>query len=215
MSRPAQETYDRLAPIYDTRWERYTRQTLRVTLEGLHPRPDDRILDLGTGTGELARHALDRWPALSVIGLDLSRAMLHVGRSKPIAGDYRVVQGTADRLPFPDHAFEGVASASSFQHFHAPDRVLAEVFRVLRPGGWFLLTAWCDDYLSCKVCSLYLRWTDPSFHRSYTLAECGRRLISAGFEIPDSRRIKIDWLWGLMRFEAIRPSSRPESCSRT
>ena len=75
---------------------------------------------------------------------------------------------------------------------------------MLRAGGTLILTDWCDDYLSCKLCSLYLRLTDPAFHQSYTLGECRQMLELAGFSVASAHRFKIDWLWGLMRLEGSR-----------
>jgi ubiquinone/menaquinone biosynthesis C-methylase UbiE len=199
-----QETYDRLASVYDRRWAHYTEATLRATLEGLDPSDGEIVLDLAAGTGELTRRLLGRYPGLRVVGLDLSQEMLLQGRTKRVGPPFELVQGHAGRLPWPSDSFDRIVCANSFHHFDAPERTLAEMRRVLRPGGWLTLTDWCDDYLSCRLCSLYLRLTDPSFQRAYTLNECHRQLEAAGFEVIDRRRFKIDWLWGLMRFDARR-----------
>lgn len=203
---PAKETYDQIAPVYDRRWARYTELTLSATLDGWAPAEEQRVLDLATGTGELATRLLGSYPRVELVGFDISHAMLAAGRAKQYPGRYRVIQGTADRLPFPDATFHQVVRSNSFHHFHAPATALREVRRVLRPGGVFLLTDWCNDYLSCKICSIYLRLTDPSFHRAYTLGDCNRGLVDAGFEVRRESRFKIDWLWGLMRIEARRPA---------
>ena len=71
--------------------------------------------------------------------------------------------------------------------------------RVLRPGGQLVLIDWCDDYLSCKVCSLWLRLADAAFYRTYTLRRCDALLREARLEIVSAERFRINWLWGMMR----------------
>ena len=205
MPSPAQETYDHLAPVYDRRWADYTEATLRATLGGLDLRPGSRVLDLAAGTGELARRLLRGRDDLTVVGIDLSRAMLVRGLAKPGLSPWGPVQGDATRLPFEQGAFDAVVCANAFHHFPRPAAALAEVRRVLRPGGALTLTDWCDDYLTCKLCSIYLHLTDPSFRRAYTLRGCRRMLEDAGFRVVAHRKFKIDWLWGLMRLEARAP----------
>lgn len=195
--------------MYDRRWAHYTQATLRATLEGLYPGAGERVLDLAAGTGELTRRLLDRRPDLRVIGLDQSREMLARGRAKQGGRPFALVQGGAGRMPFPAASFDRIVCANSFHLFDEPERALAEMRRVLRPGGGLTLTDWCVDYLTTRLCSLYLRRTDPSFHRAYTLDECRHRLEAAGFEVIDRRRFKIDWFWGLMRFDARRAGDRP------
>ncbi len=205
MSSPAREVYDHLAPQYDERWSHYTEATLRETLEHLNPAPGCRLLDLAAGTGSLATRLLPGRPDLKYVGLDLSKGMLDRGRARGAFGAVPLIQATAERLPFASEQFDQIVCSSGFHHFPKPMESLAEACRVLRPGGRFVLVDWCDDYLSCKLCALYLRWTDPSFVKSYTQAECQRMLQTSGFEVIEQSRFKIDWLWGLMRLEAIRP----------
>ncbi len=198
MTFPAQTTYDRMAPSYNRRWAHYTDATLLGTLDGLALRESDRVLDLAMGTGELTRRLLSRWPRLRILGVDLSRRMLSLS-----VGDR--VQGDAACLPFAAGVFEAVVCANAFHHFPDPEAALAEILRVLRPDGRLTLTDWCDDYLSCRLCSFWLHLTDRSFVRAYTLRQCQRLLEDAGFEVVAGRRFKIDLLWGLMRLEARRP----------
>lgn len=90
-----------------------------------------RVLDVGSGTGDVAR--LLRGRGARVIGLDPSRGMLRLARAK--RGDIDWVQGDAVHLPFKAGAFD--ASASAFVLRNLPSRVACfrEQARVLRPGG--------------------------------------------------------------------------------
>lgn len=200
------KTYDQLASRYDRRWRHYVEESLRATVEAIEARGDERVLDLACGTGELEWRLLDRWPSLRIVGADLSRGMLAEASPKPSGTAVGWVQASADRLPMADASFDLVVCSSSFHYFPRPRAALREVFRVVRPGGRFVLVDWCDDFLSCKACGLWLRLTDPAYLQTYRLDECLEMLAGAGFETVRSDRFKIDWLWGLMRVVCRRPA---------
>ena len=94
----------------------------------------DRVLDVGCGTGVVAREAARRvGPGGRVVGLDLNPRMLEVaGRLAP---DIEWRQGDAGRLPFGDGTFDVVASQYALMFFPDPARALCEMWRVLSPGG--------------------------------------------------------------------------------
>jgi demethylmenaquinone methyltransferase/2-methoxy-6-polyprenyl-1,4-benzoquinol methylase len=97
-----------------------------------------RVLDVGCGTGELARLLLRMTgPAGHVTGVDLSAGMLAVARRKLARFGDRVtlVEGDALALPFADASFDVAASAFVLRNVADPDRMLAEMARVVRPGG--------------------------------------------------------------------------------
>jgi hypothetical protein len=75
--------------------------------------------------------------------------------------------------------------------------------RVLAPGGKILITDWCDDYLACRLCSLYLRWSGAAFHRIYSAGECRDLFAGSGYSTR-VERYKISWLWGLMTATAVK-----------
>jgi SAM-dependent methyltransferase len=99
----------------------------------------ERVLDAACGTGVVARLAAERVGADGrVVGFDLNPGMLTVARSLPVGW----VQATAGRLPFPDGSFEVVCCQLGLQFF--PDRAaaLAEMARVLVPGGRLVVMVW-------------------------------------------------------------------------
>ena len=109
--------------------------------------PGDRALDVACGTGALSRALAGRLGRNGrVVGFDRSAAMLAVARNEP-AGDgaaIEFVQGSADLLPFGDGEFSIVTCQQALQFF--PDRaaVLAELRRVVAPGGRVAVACWCD-----------------------------------------------------------------------
>jgi len=95
------------------------------------PRPGERALDVGTGTGHWACDLADR--GLEVTGIDASESMLRAARTK----DCRVTWKRADveAMPFADGAFDLVLSVTVLEFVRDPARVLTEMARVTAPGG--------------------------------------------------------------------------------
>ena len=103
-------------------------------------RPGDRVLDLAGGSGDLTRLlARDVGPDGEVVILDINRSMLDVGRDRLTdAGtvtNVRFVQADAESLPFPDRSFQVVTMAFGLRNVTRKERALAEMHRVLKPGG--------------------------------------------------------------------------------
>jgi ubiquinone/menaquinone biosynthesis C-methylase UbiE len=123
--------------------------------------------------------------------------MLAVAKGKlPERVESRV--GYANALPWADGTFDVVVSCNMFHYITHPVQALREMGRVLRPGGSLVLTDWCDDYLACRLCNLYLRVTNRAFYKTYRQAECLELLHHAGYRELKFERYKINWLWGLM-----------------
>ena len=203
-SDPARQSYDSLASRYDRRWAGYIDATMRLTLEGLNLSGTERVLDLACGTGELVWRLLERWPGLQVVGTDISRNMLHQAQLKTTAAHF--VESESDRLPFQSACFDLIVCANAFHYFRLPAAALAEMRRVLKPSGKLVLVDWCDDYLTCKLCSVWLRWTDPAFYRTYSLAACEGQIDPAGLTIESAMRQRVSWIWGMMRVVASEAS---------
>jgi ubiquinone/menaquinone biosynthesis C-methylase UbiE len=134
--------FDRWSTHYDRtllqRW--FFKPSHHMLLEALSP-DDRRVLDIGCGTGQFAARVLGQFPHAHVWGLDLSDGMLHQGqdRSRLAGGRLHLVQGDSERLPFGDDSFDAVTCTHSFHHYPHQERVLAEMHRVLRPGGRLLI----------------------------------------------------------------------------
>lgn len=195
---PVRHSYDELAASYDTRWRHYIDATSALAIEAIVPDARGRALNIACGTGELERRLHDLRPQLRLTGVDLSPNMLRRAAAKQLDADW--LAAIAARLPFADASFDYVLCVNAFHYFRLPDESLAEMRRALRPGGTLVLVDWCDNYLSCKLCSVWLRLTDRAFYRTYSLARCRAQLEQAGFRVDSAERRRISWLWGLMRF---------------
>src|SRR3954454_5066410 len=100
-----------------------------------------RILDVGCGTGVFAARLRAAFPNARVWGIDLVAGMLARGtrRWRQHAGHVQPVQADSERLPFAAGEFDVVTCANSFHHYPHQDRAVAEMHRVLRPGGRLML----------------------------------------------------------------------------
>jgi demethylmenaquinone methyltransferase/2-methoxy-6-polyprenyl-1,4-benzoquinol methylase len=114
----------------------------RFTIEQSGVRPGQKVLDIAGGTGDLARAFQERvGPTGTVLLTDINAAMLARGRDRML-DDGRVIEAVrcdAERLPFPDRTFDCVSVAFGLRNMTHKDRALAEMFRVLRPGGRLLV----------------------------------------------------------------------------
>lgn len=111
----------------------------RQTVAAMELRPNARVLDLATGTGDLALMIVRLHPDAHVVGSDPSRRMLEVGIEKVkrvgLADRVELQEGDAQALPFADDSFDGCCIAFGIRN--VPDRsaALAEMARVTKPGG--------------------------------------------------------------------------------
>jgi demethylmenaquinone methyltransferase/2-methoxy-6-polyprenyl-1,4-benzoquinol methylase len=110
----------------------------RKAIRLLKPFQPKRILDVATGTGDLALAALQLKPD-QVIGVDISTKMLDVGRKKiknqKLEGKVVLKTGDAEHLPFEDGAFDAVTSAFGVRNFENLEKGLTEMGRILKIGG--------------------------------------------------------------------------------
>ena len=107
------------------------------------------ILDVGCGTGVFASQIKAASPRSTVWGVDLVPAMLAQGKVRWRSDPEHLVavQGDSERLPFKAGAFDVVTCANSFHHYPHQDCAVAEMYRVLKPGGRLFLVDGCRDGL--------------------------------------------------------------------
>jgi demethylmenaquinone methyltransferase/2-methoxy-6-polyprenyl-1,4-benzoquinol methylase len=111
----------------------------RRTVRALDLRPGARILDLATGTAEMALEVLRQQPDATVIGVDPSPGMLERGRFKireqGMEDSIELREGEAESLPFDDDSFDGLCIAYGIRNVADRPAGLREMARVIRPGG--------------------------------------------------------------------------------
>ncbi len=119
-----------------------TSLTKRV-LERAHIQDGERVLDVGCGTATLLIAAKSRYPTAQMVGVDTDRRVLQIARKKLAQHqvEVEVVQAGAEHLPFQPSSFDVVMSSLVFHHLptEIKQRAMQEIYRVLKPGGRFLL----------------------------------------------------------------------------
>jgi demethylmenaquinone methyltransferase / 2-methoxy-6-polyprenyl-1,4-benzoquinol methylase len=109
----------------DNRWRKQVIQLARLT-------PNSCLLDLGTGTGDLAREALAKFPRAKVIAADFTLEMMRVGQRN---GSINFSSADALRLPFNNSSFDAVVSGFLMRNVIDLQAALQEQYRVLKKGG--------------------------------------------------------------------------------
>ena len=160
---------------------------------------DRSLLDVGCGGGQAAIRMKERYPHLSLTGIDLSEMMIagarHRARNKELTIRFEVADAQA--LPFPDASFEVVYSFGSAKHWPDPLKGLSECWRVLKPGGELLVSDATSDSTAEQVENFYAIAGFPRLFRkpvaailSLGMFQIARsvetyRQIAAELEIPE------------------------------
>lgn len=147
--------FDRIAPKYDLLnrvlslgidvWWR------RRALRYLKKNPPQEMLDVATGTGDVAIMATKMLKPRQITGIDIANQMLEVGREKikkaGLENIIRLETGDSENLRFPDHSFDAVTVAFGVRNFENLEKGLAEMLRVLRPGGRVVILEFSRPHL--------------------------------------------------------------------
>jgi len=128
---PLGPSYDRYSALLsfgqDPRWRRFLVSRLDVSAQ-------DRVLDVATGTGLVARELVRRF-GCSVVGVDQSPEMLEVAAERTRGLPIRLVEGRAEELPFADGEFAALTFTYLLRYVADPQATVRELARVVRPGG--------------------------------------------------------------------------------
>lgn len=139
--------FDKIAPYYDylnrflslgidTTWR-------KKAIKLLKPYDNNQMLDIATGTGDLALEAVRQLDVDHVVGLDISEGMLEIGRKKiskkKLSDKISMVNGDSENLHFEDEKFNTVMAAFGVRNFENLEKGLKEMFRVIKPGGHLMI----------------------------------------------------------------------------
>ena len=139
----------------------------RRLIERAELSPGGRLLDVGSGTGDIAFTALQKEPTVRVTAADFSLGMMKKGRSRPGGSQIPWCSADALQLPFLDGTFDAVTSGYLIRNVVNPLRAFQEQFRVLKPGGRVvcLETSPPKQNLLRPLIALHLKVTIPFLGR--------------------------------------------------
>lgn len=193
------EGWDRKAGYWDDSIGLVTLGAIDPLMEAVEVGPRVRVLDIACGTGALAAAAARR--GAEVIGMDFAPSMIAEAIRRHPGIDFRV--GDAEAIPLADESVDAVTCSFGMLHMERPERVLAEVTRVLRPAtGRFALTSWTSDgeffalvgqaVQAHADMGVPLPVAPPQF-RFGDEGECRSALLAAGFAEPAFKRLPLVW----------------------
>jgi len=185
----ARRWFDRRAGSYESGvTSRWRDPVQRESLEALQLGAEDRLLDVGCGTGAACRSAAS--VTASVVGIDLSPEMVRQARefASGLANVHFEI-ADSEHLPFDDGAFTAVVCSNSFHHYPDPGRAVREMTRVLAPGGRLVLGDACSDRTAARIADVFLRRFEPGHVRLYRSDELGAFVRGAGLSRVELRRL--------------------------
>ena len=164
------QMFDGISPQYDLMNRiisggidiKWRKNVVSMLIEKQH----EKILDVATGTGDLAI-ALLQTKATEIIGIDISEGMLDIGKQKVRNNQWdqkiKMQIGDSENIDYPDDYFDAATVAFGVRNFENLDKGLSEILRVLRPGGDLIIleTAVPNNYLLRQFYHLYTQFIMP------------------------------------------------------
>jgi phosphatidylethanolamine/phosphatidyl-N-methylethanolamine N-methyltransferase len=191
--------YSRLSSHYDLLFDRVFQPGREAALEAMELRPGENVLEIGVGTGLV----LPLYPrSVDVVGIDLSEGMLEEARYRIAALGMRnatVLRMDAAKLDFPDASFDAILAPYVISVVSEPERVLAEMKRVCRPGGRIVIV---NHFLSRNPlkASLEKLLTPLSVHVGFRLDTPVRCVTQDDeLDLEMHRRVNLLGNWTLLR----------------
>ena len=180
--------YRYVAPLYDRFRPLFAgfAATRDAYFSYLDLEPDDRVLDIGCGTGESMRRVVGA--ERDVHGIDLSPAQLRYASRKPDLRESTIVLGDATRLPYRDGTFDVVLSNGSLPYVPDVDAALREAHRVAAPDGRLFVVGPKDPKgeLGQRIADALMHFLDPT--------EFAERCRRAGWRELRTDTVHMDWL---------------------
>lgn len=177
--------FDQQAQMYDAKntasYSKYPKISCRDVAQRLEGIPYRTLLDVGCGTGYLLELLKNRQEA-DYYGLDLSPRMLAEAGAR-LSGSVSLTEGGADHLPYADAFFDVVTCVQSFHHYPYPEAAMAEVLRVLKPGGYYILSDTGYSGLLKRVGNQLLKLSNAGDYAAYNVEDIRALMTGAGFRV--------------------------------
>jgi len=199
-SRRVERVYGVLARVYDAFFDWALGPGRRYAVSQLMPQPGDRILEVGVGTGlSLPLYP----PGCQVVGIDISEPMLELARTRLNGlrhADVRLERMDARAISFPDGHFDKVLAPYVISVVPDPDKVMAEIVRVCRPGGTVIVVNHFQSAFAPLAAVEHLLTflsTWVGFRMDLPIAAVTR---TSGLTLTRKKRVNLLGLWHLLEF---------------
>lgn len=195
----SRDQFDRQAQMYAVSPVHRSGASLPILVDYAQAKPGERALDVATGTGNTAFAIADQ--GAEVVGLDVSTGMLVQANARAVAEGYANVtfqEGNAEAIPFEDRTFDLVTARHAPHHFRHVEGFLAEVKRVLKPTGRFVMAdGICVSEASLDWFDRWQRLRDPSHYFARTVEQWQELAAEVGFNwarhTTVGYRMEFDW----------------------
>lgn len=147
---------------------------------------DKKLLDFGCGTGGMTRNYLDEG-ARQVIGIDIDDPSIARAQKQFSAPGLEFIVSGEDHIPLDDASVDAVISFDAFEHVTQPARMIAEIHRVLKPGGEAFLDAWTwyHPFAPHLFATMPVPWAHVIFSERTIMRTC-RRVYDAPWYVPNA-----------------------------
>ncbi|KAA2239494.1 class I SAM-dependent methyltransferase [Chitinophaga agrisoli] len=156
---------------------------IQRTIDLLHCRDQDTVLEIGPGNGGYAPYVLSRAAGIHYYGIDISATVIELAKenlaAEIAAGTASFILGNGVELPYTDNFFDKVFTVNTLYFWEDPLQQLAEIYRVLKPGGILIPGIRSPHYMKT------LPFTQYGF-RMYDATQAAALLEKAGFSIADT-----------------------------
>jgi ubiquinone/menaquinone biosynthesis C-methylase UbiE len=176
----------------------WSRSVGDIFLDWLGPAPGLRWIDVGCGNGAFTELLVDRCAAAEVQGVDPSEGQLAFARRRPAARVAQFIQGSAMALPFSERKFDAAVMALVIFFVPEPAKGVAEMVRVVRPGGSISAYAWDipggglpSEPILSEIRAMGIKTPSPPSADASRIEALSKLWTSAGLEDVETREITV------------------------
>lgn len=187
--------FDNQAEIYDETntayYSKYPKISCKDVAQRLRNTEYQSLLDIGCGTGYLI-DILQKQKNALYCGIDLSPEMLKMAKQKLPQSVY-LTEGSADSLPYEDNSFDVVTCIQSFHHYPKPEKSMSEAYRVLKPGGLYIISDTgmgnCPKFIYSIYNNFIVKKLNTGDYATYNKRDIQNMMTLSGFKIKDAQDI--------------------------
>jgi ubiquinone/menaquinone biosynthesis C-methylase UbiE len=186
-----EKKWDRRSESYDDKRFDYFRLMQKKAIARITKKDPMNFLDLGCGTGWAVRYVSKLSEGRGkFIGIDISNGMIEKARTNSQGFEnVEFFKASAEEIPFDDSFFDTIICTNSFHHYLYPDKVLKEVFRVLKPDGMiYILDVTSDDF--------FIRWINRKVQKKekahvsfYSTSQYNEMFTKSGLKPVKSKKL--------------------------